>query len=160
MVKKPEPVAKTSRTSIFRYGAQRAGALQSSSTVPGVGRFLHWPVAGGGNGFAMLFWLAQWYRYFFRSIGTNLVAAAPGVVTFAGCQSGGCPSLGSLYGGWGLLGRLLLTMEMVCLRVYGHMRNIYVSSGQSVSRGSSFRRNGLNRYSIWGAHSLHGFARR
>jgi murein DD-endopeptidase MepM/ murein hydrolase activator NlpD len=134
--KKPEPAPKPAAPVYSGMVRQRAGALQSSSTVPGVGRFLHWPVAGGGT---VLQCYSGWHNGIDISsgVGTNLVASAPGVVTFAGCQSGGCPPLGSLYGGWGLAWTVVVDHGNGLSTVYGHMRNIYVSSGQSVSRGQA-----------------------
>lgn len=134
--KKPEPAPKPAAPVYSGMVHQRAGALQSSSTVPGVGRFLHWPVASGGT---LLQCYSGWHNGVDISsgVGTNLVASAPGVVTFAGCQSGGCPPLGSLYGGWGLAWTVVVDHGNGFSTVYGHMRNIYVSSGQSVSRGQA-----------------------
>lgn len=133
--KKPEPVrpAAPVYSGIVR---QRAGPLTSSATIPGVGRFLHWPVAGGGR---LLQCYSGWHNGIDISsnVGTNLVAAAPGTVTFAGCQSGGCPPMGSLHGGWGLAWTVVIDHGNGLSSVYGHMRNIYVSSGQSVTTGQS-----------------------
>jgi murein DD-endopeptidase MepM/ murein hydrolase activator NlpD len=134
--KKPAPVAKPTAPIYSGIIRQRAGALTSSPTVPGVGRFINWPVAGGGR---LIACYTGWHNGIDISgdIGTNLVAAAPGVVTFAGCQSGGCPPPGSLYGGWGLAWTVVIDHGNGFSSVYGHMRNIYVSSGQSVVTGQS-----------------------
>jgi len=133
--KKPEPVkpAAPVYSGIVR---QRAGPLASSQTIPGVGRFLSWPVAGGGT---LLQCYSGWHNGIDISgaMGTNIIASAPGVVTFAGCQSGSCPSLGSLYGGWGLAWTVVVDHGNGLSTVYGHLRNIYVSSGQSVSTGQA-----------------------
>lgn len=133
--KKPEPPKPVAPvySGIVR---QRAGALQSSQTVPGVGRFLHWPVAGGGR---LLQCYSGWHNGIDISgdMGTNVIASAPGTVTFAGCQSGGCPPLGSLYGGWGLAWTVVVDHGNGLSTVYGHLRNIYVSSGQAVSTGQA-----------------------
>ncbi len=134
--KKPEPPKPVAPvySGIVR---QRAGELLSSPAVPGVGRFLSWPVAGGGGGLLQCY--TGWHNGIDISspVGTNLVASAPGVVTFAGCQSGGCPPMGSLYGGWGLAWTVVVDHGNGLSSVYGHMRNIYVSSGQSVSTGQA-----------------------
>ncbi len=131
--KKPEPPKPTAPvySGIVR---QRAGQISSSPTVPGVGRFLNWPVQGGGT---LLQCYTGWHNGIDISsgVGTKLVATAPGTVTFAGCQSGGCPPLGSLHGGWGLAWTVVVDHGNGLSSVYGHMRNFAVSSGQRVSTG-------------------------
>ncbi len=133
--RKPEPVVPAAPvySGIVR---QRAGQLPSSPTVPGVGRFLHWPVQGGGR---LLQCYSGWHNGIdiSGSMGTNVVSSASGTVTFAGCQSGGCPPLGSLRGGWGLAWTVVVDHGNGFSSVYGHLRNIYVSSGQSVSQGQA-----------------------
>jgi murein DD-endopeptidase MepM/ murein hydrolase activator NlpD len=133
--KKPEPPTPAAPVySGMVY--QRAGNLPSSPSVAGVDRFLHWPVQGGGR-------LLQCYSGWHNGVdisapaGTNAVASAAGTVTFAGCQSGGCPPMGSLYGGWGLAWTVVVDHGNGISTVYGHLRNIYVSSGQAVSRGQA-----------------------
>ena len=133
---KPEPVAPAAPvySGIVR---QRAGQLPSSPTIPGVGRFLQWPVEGGGG--RLLQCYSGWHNGIDISapMGTNVVSSAAGTVTFAGCQSGGCPPMGSLYGGWGLAWTVVVDHGNGLSSVYGHLRNIHVSSGQSVSAGQA-----------------------
>ncbi len=132
--KKPEP-PKPAAPVYSGIVRQRAGQIPSSPSVPGVGRFLHWPVQGGGG--RLLQCYTGWHNGIDISggVGTNLVAAAPGTVTFAGCQSGGCPPLGSMNGGWGLAWTVVIDHGNGLSSVYGHMRNFAVSTGQSVSTG-------------------------
>jgi murein DD-endopeptidase MepM/ murein hydrolase activator NlpD len=110
--------------------------VSSGPSVPGVGRFLSWPVARGGS-------VSQCYSRWHNGIDIadraypNLVAAAPGRVTFAGCQSGACPAPGSLAGGYGLAWTVIIDHGNGLSSVYGHMRNIYVRNGQSVSTGQA-----------------------
>ncbi len=134
--RKPEPPAPAAPV----YSGmvhQRAGQLPSSPVATGVERFLHWPVEGGGG--RLLQCYSGWHNGIDISagMGTNVVSSAPGTVTFAGCQSGGCPPLGSLYGGWGLAWTVVVDHGNGLSTVYGHLRNIHVSSGQSVSRGQA-----------------------
>lgn len=134
--RKPEPPAPAAPVySGMVY--ERAGQLPSSPRVSGVDRFLHWPVEGGGG--RLLQCYSGWHNGIDISagMGTNVVSSASGTVTFAGCQSGGCPPLGSLYGGWGLAWTVVVDHGNGLSTVYGHLRNIYVSSGQSVSQGQA-----------------------
>ncbi|MBI2356697.1 M23 family metallopeptidase [Candidatus Dojkabacteria bacterium] len=110
--------------------------VYTGSLVSGVGRFLGWPVAKGGT-------VSQCYSRWHNGIDIadrsypNLVAAAPGRVTFAGCQSGACPAPGSLVGGYGLAWTVIVDHGNGLSSVYGHMRSIYVRNGQSVSAGQA-----------------------
>ncbi len=133
--RKPEPVVPAAPV-YSGMVRQRAGQLPSSPATAGVERFLHWPVEGGGR---LLQCYSGWHNGIDISapMGTNVVASAPGTVTFAGCQSGGCPPMGSLYGGWGLAWTVVVDHGNGLSSVYGHLRNIHVSSGQSVSRGQA-----------------------
>jgi murein DD-endopeptidase MepM/ murein hydrolase activator NlpD len=111
--------------------------LQSSQLIPGVGRFLNWPVAGGRGR------LTQCYSGWHNGIDIadasypDLVAAASGTVTFRGCQSGACPGPGSQIGGWGLAWTVVIDHGNGLSTVYGHMNTIYVSKGQFVSAGQA-----------------------
>lgn len=108
----------------------------STPVVPGVGRFLSWPVARGGS-------VSQCYSRWHNGIDIadrsypNLVATAPGRVTFAGCQSGACPAPGAFTGGYGLAWTVIVDHGNGLSSVYGHMRNIYVRNGQSVTTGQA-----------------------
>ncbi len=136
--KKPEPPKPTTPLySGFVRQRNSSGASPSLGQAdPSVGRFLSWPVAGGGR-------LVQCYSGWHNGIdiaaeqGTDIVAAAPGVVTFSGCQSGGCPPLGSLYGGWGLAWSVIVDHGNGFSTIYAHLTTLNVSSGQTVSTGQS-----------------------
>ncbi|KKR06419.1 MAG: Lipoprotein [candidate division WS6 bacterium GW2011_GWF2_39_15] len=110
--------------------------IYSSPIVPGVGRFLNWPVSRGGQ-------VSQCYSRWHNGIDIadrsypNLVAAAPGRVTFAGCQSGSCPRLGSLIGGYGLAWTVIIDHGNGLSTVYGHMHSIYVRNGQYIGAGQA-----------------------
>lgn len=113
----------------------------SSPIVPGVGRFLSWPVSGGGS-------VSQCYSRWHNGIDIadrrypNLVATAPGRVTFAGCQSGACPAPGALVGGYGLAWTVIIDHGNGFSSVYGHMHSIYVKNGQSVTTGQAIGKMG------------------
>ncbi len=108
----------------------KASAVDSS-----VGRFLGWPVGGDSGRLVQCF--SGWHNGVdvAASQGTDIIASAPGRVTFAGCQSGGCPPLGSLYGGWGLAWTVIVDHGNGYSTVYGHLSTLAVSSGQNVSAG-------------------------
>jgi len=107
------------------------------ATTPATGgtRWLRWPVASGGM-------LTQCYSGWHNGIDIadksypSVVAAAPGTVTFSGCQSGSCPALGYT-GGYGLAWTIVVDHGNGYSTVYGHLNNLYVSSGQSVSAGQA-----------------------
>lgn len=115
--------------------------LSSSPVIPGVGRFLGWPVAGGGV-------LTQCYGAWHNGVDIadarqpSIIASAAGTVSFAGCQSGGCPTLGSLTGGWGLAWTVVVDHGNGLSSVYGHLSAIYVSSGQTVAAGQALGKMG------------------
>lgn len=89
-----------------------------------------WPVVGGNN------YISQYYHYSHPAIdiaatyGSKVVAAAKGVVTFAGWRSNG-----GGYQVWISHGSNLYT-------TYNHMSAITVSAGQSVARGQQVGRIG------------------
>lgn len=107
-----------------------------------LGRFLGWPAPGAG--------LSQCYTGFHNGVdiagplGTTLVAAAPGTVTFAGCQSGNCPPPGQATGGWGLAWTVVIDHGNGYSSVYGHMNSIAVSTGQGVSAGQGIGTLGMS----------------
>jgi len=103
---------------------------------PNVGKFLGWPVVGGGT-------ITQYYKgYYHRGIdiadksSPSIVAPASGTVIFAGCY-GTCPPLGSTYGGSNYAWSIQIDHGNGYTTWYAHLKNIYVRSGQSVSKGQS-----------------------
>jgi murein DD-endopeptidase MepM/ murein hydrolase activator NlpD len=103
---------------------------------PNVGKFLGWPVSGGGK-------ISQYYKgYYHRGIdiadkrAPKIVAAASGTVIFAGCY-GSCPPLGSTYGGSNYAWSIQIDHGNGYTTWYAHLKDIYVRSGQSVSRGQA-----------------------
>ncbi|HVX92961.1 MAG TPA: LysM peptidoglycan-binding domain-containing protein [Candidatus Dojkabacteria bacterium] len=113
-----------------------------NSGVATATRFLRWPVAGGGSDVTQCF--SPWHNGMdvADSSYPNLVAAASGVVSFAGCQSGYCPAPGVLRGGYGLAWAVAIDHGNGWATVYGHMSGIYVHSGEHVSSGQIIGRMG------------------
>ncbi len=135
MPQAPKPViAETPVATLPTYGG---------SYEPVAGRFLGWPVAGGGS-------VTGCYTGWHNGIDIadaswpTLVAAAPGVVTFAGCQSGSCPAPGYSYGGYGLAWTVVIDHGNGFSSAYGHMNAIYVYSGQWVSAGQAIGQMGAS----------------
>lgn len=120
------------------YVSGSYNASSSSGVVdPNVGKFLSWPAAGGRAR------ISQYYKgTLHRAIDIadsslpNLLAAAGGTVIFAGC-TGYCPPLGSTWGGSGYAWAVQIDHGNGYTTFYGHMKNIYVRTGQSVSRGEA-----------------------
>lgn len=108
----------------------------NSTYTPSAGRFLNWPVIGGGK-------LTQCYSGWHNGIDIadrsmpDLGAAAGGTVTFAGCQSGSCPPSGVQVGGTGLAWTVMIDHGNGFSTVYGHMNQIYVRNGQAVTAGQA-----------------------
>ncbi len=100
-----------------------------------VNRFVGWPVAGGRGVVTQCYW--AWHNGVdIADAGApDLVAAAPGVVVFAGCQSGSCPPPGVPTGGYGLAWAVRILHPNGYSTVYGHMNKIYVKAGQHVEEG-------------------------
>ena len=103
---------------------------------PNVGKFLGWPVQSGGK-------ISQYYKgVYHRGIDIannrlpNIVAAASGTVIFAGCY-GTCPPLGSTYGGSNYAWSIQIDHGNGYTTWYAHLKNIYVRSGQKVSKGQA-----------------------
>jgi len=108
---------------------------------PNVGKFLGWPVAGGGK-------ITQYYKgLYHRGIdiadnsSPNVLAAASGTVVFAGCY-GTCPPLGSTYGGSNYAWSVQIDHGNGYTTWYAHLKNIYVRSGESVSAGQAIAQMG------------------
>lgn len=109
----------------------------SSYVDPNVGKFLGWPVAGN---------TAKISQNFKGSLHKgvdiadshlpNILAASGGTVIFAGC-SGYCPPLGSTYGGSGYAWAIQIDHGNGYSTWYAHLKNIYVRTGQSVTKGQS-----------------------
>lgn len=121
----------------YTYGSSNPTSGSTGSPDSKVGRFLSWPVAGRNAR------ISQYYKgYIHRGIDIadrnlpNLVAAAGGKIIFAGC-AGVCPPLGSTWGGSGYAWAVQIDHGNGYTTWYAHMKNIYVRTGQSVSRGQS-----------------------
>lgn len=134
MPEAPKPVyASTPRTYI--RGSGLAGSSVSTYFDPNVGKFVGWPVAGSTAR------ISQYYKgALHRGIDIadrnlpNILAASGGTIIFAGC-SGYCPPLGSTYGGSGYAWSIQIDHGNGYSTWYGHLKNIYVRTGQSVSAG-------------------------
>ncbi len=115
---------------------QYKGATSASAAVdPNVGKFLSWPVAGGAGVISQYFKGTYHLGIDIASKALpNIVAAAGGTVIFAGCN-GSCPSLGSTYGGSGYAWSIQIDHGNGYSTWYAHLKNIYVRSGQVVSKG-------------------------
>jgi len=66
----------------------------------------------------------------------NVLAAASGTVIFAGCSSV-CPPLGSTYGGREYAWSIQIDHGNGYTTWYAHLKNIYVRSGQTVTKGQA-----------------------
>jgi murein DD-endopeptidase MepM/ murein hydrolase activator NlpD len=141
----PKPVIAVKKTTSFggTVTTRTAGGTGSATAIDtSVGKFLQWPVAGGAGH------LSQCYSGYHNGVdiaskaSPDVVAAAPGIVTLAGCQSGSCPS-GEI-GGRGLAWTVVVDHGNGFSTVYGHLStgDIYVKNGQAVSRGQRLGRMG------------------
>ncbi|MHC1716647.1 MAG: peptidoglycan DD-metalloendopeptidase family protein [Candidatus Dojkabacteria bacterium] len=138
----PKPVYASSSPS---FAVSNQYSKTSTSTGGGdskVGRFLGWPVAGGSAV------ISQYYKgYYHTGIDIasralpNIVAASGGTVIFAGC-AGYCPPLGSTYGGSGYAWAVQIDHGNGYSTWYAHLKNIYVRSGQKVSKGQAIAQMG------------------
>jgi murein DD-endopeptidase MepM/ murein hydrolase activator NlpD len=132
----PAPViARRSTPSSYVYN-RNVPSSNVGAADPNVGKFLGWPVAGGGR-------ITQYYKgYYHRGIDIadkslpNIVAPASGTVIFAGCY-GTCPPLGSTYGGSNYAWSIQIDHGNGYTTWYAHLKNIYVKSGQTVSTGQA-----------------------
>lgn len=125
----PTPKVQPGRSGSGSSGGGRGG----SSRVPSVytGGSMRWPVVGGGN------YISQYFHYGHYAIdiaadtGTRVMAAAGGVVTFAGWKNNG-----GGYQVWIAHGSGLYT-------TYNHMSAVSVGRGQHVARGQQVGRVGM-----------------
>jgi murein DD-endopeptidase MepM/ murein hydrolase activator NlpD len=134
---KPEPTVATNPTSTpSNNNSGGGGNTGTPVSNPSSSRFLGWPVAGGTGNVTQCF--SGWHNGIdiANSSWPNIVAAAGGTVTFAGCQSGSCPPPGSSVGGYGLAWAVVIDHGNGYSTVYGHLNNLYVSSGQQVGAGT------------------------
>ncbi len=133
----PKPVyAAAPKT--YLSGSSYSSSISGNSFVdPNVGKFLGWPISGGSP------MISQYFRgSIHRGIDIadrslpNIVAASGGTVIFAGC-TGYCPPLGSTYGGSGYAWSIQIDHGNGYSTWYAHLKNIYVRTGQTVSKGQS-----------------------
>lgn len=136
MPEAPKPVYASTPTTYIR-GSGLSGSAVSSNIDPNVGKFIGWPVAGGSAK------ISQYFRgSLHRGIDIadrnlpNILAASGGTVIFAGC-SGSCRPLGQTYGGSGYAWSIQIDHGNGYSTWYAHLKNIYVRTGQSVSKGQA-----------------------
>jgi murein DD-endopeptidase MepM/ murein hydrolase activator NlpD len=132
----PKPVIAKRSTPSSYVSNSSVPSTNVGAADPNVGKFLGWPVAGGGK-------ISQYYKgYYHRGIDIadrslpNVVAAGSGTVIFAGCY-GTCPPLGSTYGGSNYAWSIQIDHGNGYTTWYAHLKNIYVRSGESVSAGQA-----------------------
>ena len=136
--KMPAVPRPTYATAPKTYVSGSTGSIKSYSVGvadSSVGKFLGWPVAGGS---------AKISQYYKGRLHTgvdiadknlpNILAAASGKVIFAGCSSV-CPPLGSTYGGREYAWAIQIDHGNGYTTWYAHLKNIYVRSGQTVTKG-------------------------
>jgi murein DD-endopeptidase MepM/ murein hydrolase activator NlpD len=132
----PEPP----KTNTPIYSGVASVTFQPSQLLPGIGKFLGWPVVAGGGV------ISQYYSGPFplhngldiRSTGgfPELVAAASGTVSFAGCHGYCLPQgQGTRFGGSNLAWTVKIDHGNGLETVYAHMNRIYVRPGQFISAG-------------------------
>jgi murein DD-endopeptidase MepM/ murein hydrolase activator NlpD len=122
----PKPAAAAPRTA----SSSSSRSSSSSSTSSYTGGRLQWPVVGGGNYISQYYHYGHWAIDIAADYGAPVVAAAAGVVTFAGWKNNG-----GGYQVWISHGGNLYT-------TYNHMSAITVGVGQSVARGRQVGRIG------------------
>ncbi len=129
----PVPTPKPTPTPVPRTVTKSSTASSSSAGVTSRysgGRF-QWPVIGGGNYISQYYHYGHWAIDIAATYGSKVVAAAAGVVTFAGWKNNG-----GGYQVWISHGSGLYT-------TYNHMSAITVGAGQSVARGRQVGRIGM-----------------
>ena len=122
---KPTPTPRT----VTRSSTASSSSAGLTSRYSG-GRF-QWPVIGGGNYISQYYHYGHWAIDIAAAYGSKVVAAAAGVVTFAGWKNNG-----GGYQVWISHGSGLYT-------TYNHMSAITVGAGQSVARGRQVGRIGM-----------------
>lgn len=135
-VRPPDP-PKPVYASSFSGGIVTAGSPNWSAGYvdPNVGSFLTtYPVAAGA---LVTQCPSTWHMALDLSSGgmPDLVAAADGVVNFAGCHSGDCPASGNMIGGSGAGWGVEIDHGNGYTTLYAHMNAIYVTKGQVVHAG-------------------------
>jgi murein DD-endopeptidase MepM/ murein hydrolase activator NlpD len=115
----------------------------SSYVDPEVGRFVGWPVAGGRGLVTQC--PSAWHDAVDIADGgmPDLVAAADGVVNFAGCHSGDCPAPGDMVGGSGAAWAVEIDHQNGYTTLYAHMYKIYVTAGEYVTAGTPIGQMGM-----------------
>lgn len=124
----PEPVVTTPTVAQDTNTGTSVGTASQNSYTPAssAGRFLGWPVAGGGGKITQC--PSVWHMAIDIADKNwpNLVAAAPGTVVFAGMSDP-----------WGYAWSVQIDHGNGFTTWYAHMNQIYVSSGQYVSAGQA-----------------------
>ncbi|MCC7290416.1 M23 family metallopeptidase [bacterium] len=127
---------------------------KGSIKVSSANRFLNWPVSGGQGGVSQC-WNGYHNGMDIRDTNGSypkIVASAPGKVVFAGCQSGNCPPRGiGSWGGTGLAWTVAIDHGNGYSTIYGHLDDIYVGSGSTVSGGQVIGKMGRTGYAT-GTH--------
>lgn len=142
MPQPPKPVYAVAPKTYVSGSSNPTSQLITQHADPNIGKFLGWPVAGGSAK------ITQYYRgALHRGIDIadrnlpNILAAADGTVIFAGC-TGYCPPLGSTYGGREYAWAVQIDHGNGYTTWYAHLKNIYVRTGQTVSKGQSIAQMG------------------
>lgn len=148
----PKPAAKPSvvYSGVFK---PRVTYTSGSSSVSGTSKFLNWPIAGGQGAISQC-WRGIYHNGFdiYDADFPKVVAAAPGKVVFAGCQSGSCPPRGiGSWGGTGLAWTVAIDHGNGFSTIYGHLDDIYIGSGSTVSAGQIIGKMGRTGYAT-GTH--------
>jgi murein DD-endopeptidase MepM/ murein hydrolase activator NlpD len=149
----PKPVSTPSKVVYSGVFKPKVTYTSGASSVSNASKFLSWPVSGGQGT------ISQCYRGIYHNgfdiydaDFPKLVAAAPGKVVFAGCQSGSCPQRGvGAWGGVGLAWTVAIDHGNGFSTIYGHLDDIYVGSGSTVSAGQVIGRMGRTGYAT-GTH--------
>lgn len=150
---KPKPKTSTIYSGVFN---QRPTYTSGASSVSARSKFLNWPVSGGGAYVSQCYsgWNGGIHNGVDIASASNpkIVAAAPGKVVFAGCQSGSCPPRGRGYwGGVGLAWTVVIAHGNGFSTLYAHLDDIYVGSGSTVSAGQAIGKMGRTGYAT-GTH--------
>lgn len=134
---RPPTIIATATTS-FSGTIRTSGAPSWSANYidPNVGKFLTtYPVASG----ILVTQCPSRYHVAFdfsNSSMPDIVAAADGVINFAGCHSGSCPAAGRMIGGYGYAWAVEIDHGNGYTTLYAHLNKIYVTKGQRVKAGT------------------------